>query len=129
MATGASGEMHAHHDRSYSSYPCVDRWHSYSGNAEAAEPGGRDLPDLRRGDWSRSAEIASHLALARSVRDARLYPVACLMGLFARAKLRYVLRDPPIDPSCHQSRHSNKRAATIKRSWILRRAIRVSLFF
>src|SRR3954447_19949320 len=109
MATGASGEMHAHHDRSYSSYPCFDRWRSYSGNAEAAEPGGRDLSDLRRGDWTRSTEIASHLALARSVRDARLYSVACLMGLVARAKLRYLLRHPPIDPSCHQSRYSNKK--------------------
>src|SRR3954451_24702800 len=68
MWSGASGEIHAHHDRSYSSYPCVDRWHFYSGNAEAAESGGRDLSDLRRGDWTRSAEIASHLALARSVR-------------------------------------------------------------
>ena len=37
---------------------------------------------------TRSAEIASHLALARSVRDARVYPVVCLMGLVARAKLR-----------------------------------------
>src|SRR3954469_5850515 len=67
MSSGASGEIHAHHDRSYSSYPCVDRWHFYSGNAEAAESGGRDLSDLRGRDWTRAAEIASHLALSRSV--------------------------------------------------------------
>src|SRR3954447_4732634 len=67
MSSGASGEIHAHHDRSYSSYPCVDRWHFYSGNAEAAESGGRDLSDLRGRDWTRAAEIASHLAWSRSV--------------------------------------------------------------
>src|SRR4051794_21068461 len=67
MSSGASGEIHAHHDRSYSSYPCVDRWHFYSGNAEAAEFCGRDLSDLRRRDWTRAAEIASHLALFRPV--------------------------------------------------------------
>jgi hypothetical protein len=80
MATGASGEMHAHHDRSYSSYPRVDRWHSYSGNAEAAEYRGRDLSDLRGRDWNGASQIASHLALTN--RSWRTRPLGRFVSVY-----------------------------------------------